>query len=798
MRLMPDAPGPGAAGVRQQRPSAPLSPKPTQSAPWRTTMMRYFLAAAAAPIAGLAHWWLVSMFGPMSPFLTFYPGVLIAALFAGTGPGVLALALSVLLVRHMPAAETGTAAAVTPVDPAALSVFIGMNLVFCLMAEWWRRARLTETAASRQTELLTLTMASIGEGVIATDVEGRVIFINDAAGSLLGCAPSAVQGAPFGSVFKAINALNREPVANLVDSALNPGSRAGAADSRALIRSDGREVAIELSCAPIRSDNGTVRGVVVTFRDCSERRQAEQEAQRLLETVQAEKEWFSQVLSSINEEVYFTDTQKRFTFANAAAMREFGHTSVKGIEVEKVLANLVVLRSDGTPRPIEEAPPLRALAGEVIRDEEHIVRIPRTGELRHRQVSSAPVRDASGRIIGSVSVVRDITERKRAEASLREADHRKDVFLATLSHELRNPLAPILTAARLLESPGVTSAELESCVSIISRQVTHMASLLNDLLDVSRFTRGELTLKMQRVRLQELLDAAVETAQPLIDAKCHRLHLDVPSAPLMLEVDPVRLTQVVSNLLANAAKYTNPGGDITLGSRLEVDALVIFVRDTGIGLAADNVADIFEIFVQLEPAKARAQGGLGIGLALVKGLVELHGGRIHVESAGRDRGSTFNVTFPRSVVIAEPDAQADTPTAAFAREEKSRCVLIADDARDGAAALAMLLQRAGHEVHVAHNGLEALKLAAQVKPDIAFLDIGMPGLSGYEVAMGIRREAWGRQIMLIAVTGWGQEEDKRSAHAAGFDRHFTKPMDPRRLKSIFASRPLSRRLRGGS
>jgi PAS domain S-box-containing protein len=745
----------------------------------------YLLAVAAAAIAGLAQWWLLTLFGPMPPFLTFYPVVLIVALLAGAAPGVLALALSVLLASYLPSVA---AAAGTRADPAAVSVFIAMNLVICLLADRWRRARLTESAASRHMELAGVAMASIREGVVATDAQGRVIFINDAAGGMLGCVPSVALGAPFGLVCKAISASSREPVAELVDSVLHAGSRAGVADSPASILSDGREVAIELSCVPIRSDDGTTRGVVVTLRDCTQRKQAEQEAQRLLEAVQAEKEWLSQVLSSINEEVYFTDTRKRYTFANRVAMREFGYTSVKGIEVEKVLANLVVLRPDGTPRPIEEAPPLRALSGEVIRDEEQIVRIPRTGELRHRQVSSAPVRDANDRIIGAVSVVRDITERKRAEASLREADHRKDVFLATLSHELRNPLAPILTAARLLESPDLTATELERCGSIISRQVIHMASLLNDLLDVSRFTRGELTLNKECVRLQQLLDAAVEAAQPLIDAKGHRLHLEVPSAPLTLEVDPVRLTQVVSNLLANAAKYTNPGGDITLGARLEADALLIFVRDTGIGLAPENVADIFEIFVQLEPAKARAQGGLGIGLALVKGLVELHGGLIDAQSAGRDRGSTFNVTFPRSVVIAQPDALTDAPAAVTPLPEKSRRVLIADDSRDGAVALAMLLQRRGHEVHVAYNGLEALKLAAQVKPDIAFLDIGMPGLSGHEVAAGIRREDWGRQVMLIAVTGWGQEGDKRNAYEAGFDHHFTKPMDPRRLKSIFAGR----------
>jgi PAS domain S-box-containing protein len=706
---------------------------------------------------------------------------------------VVALALSLLPVCCLAALGTITGGTGTCALAAALCVFFAMSVLLCLPAKWWRGARLTAAAESPDLELVRLAMTCIEEGVIVTDTEGRLIFLNEAARTLLGCTHTAVAGATFDSVFNAMNPLNREPVVNLLDSVLTAESRAGVAKELALIRADRREVAIELRGVPIRSEHGKLRGMLVTFRDCTEKKQAEHDMQQLLRTVEAEKEWFSQVLSSITEEVYFTDTQKRYTFANAAAMREFGHTSVRGIEVEKIISNLVVLRPDGTTRPIEEAPPLRALTGEVIRDEEQITKTPRTGELRHRQVSSAPVRDAEGRIIGSVSVVRDITERKRAEAALREADHRKDIFLATLSHELRNPLAPILTAARQLESPEVALADLQSCGSIISRQVTNLASLLDDLLDVSRFTRGELRLKKHCVPLQPLLDSALETARPLIDGKSHRLHLEIAATPLMLEVDPVRLTQIVSNLLANAAKYTNPGGDITLGARLEADGLLIFVRDTGIGLAAENVADIFEIFVQLQPARAHSQGGLGIGLALVKSLVELHGGRIEVQSAGRDRGSTFKVWFPRSVVMAEANNSAAEPLTSTAGKEKSRRVLIADDAPDGAAALAMVLERRGHEVHVARDGLEALKLAEQVRPEIAFLDIGMPGLSGYEVARGIRSEAWGRRMMLIAVTGWGQEDDKRKAHAAGFDHHFTKPMDPRRLTSIFASVPLSHR-----
>ena len=676
--------------------------------------------------------------------------------------------------------------------PAALCVFICMSLGFSVVAEWRRRARLRQGAEQRQLELLTHTMSCFPQGVIVTDAAGRVTFVNQVAAELLQRAPADTTGVSLQSVFEAAaDTSGRKLAANLANSALRGELRTDVAAT--LHPGNAREVIVELSCAPVRSDDGTVRGAVITFRDCTLRKRAERERRRLLESVRAEREWFFQVLSSINEEVYFTDINKRYTFANAAAMSAFGHDNVTGIEVEKIVANLEVLRADGTPRPIEEAPPLRALAGEVIRDEEQITRIPLTGELRHRQVSSAPVRNVRGRIIGSVSVVRDITERKRAEAALREADHRKNLFLATLSHELRNPLAPILTAARLLESPEATEKDRRRCSSIIAHQVTHLAVLLNDLLDVSRFTRGELALKKERVRLQEILDSAVEIARPVIDGKRHRLHLEPLSSPLLLEVDPVRLNQVLSNLLANAAKYTHPGGDITLGARLGPEGLTIFVRDTGIGLAAENVADIFEIFLQLEPSSEQAQGGLGVGLALVKGLVELHGGRVQVLSDGRDRGSTFNVILPRSVVLEDDRVYRSVAVSpAPASLEASRRVLIADDAQQGAEALAMLLKRRGHEVHVAHEGAEALRLAAEVKPDVAFLDIGMPGLSGYEVAARIRRESWGRQMVLVAVTGWGQESHKREAYSAGFDQHFTKPMDPRHLRSLFASMPRRR------
>jgi PAS domain S-box-containing protein len=771
--------------LRKRRLTEPFGASSADAATSRFAAARYFIAAAAVAIAGLAHWRLSVAFGPMPPFVLIYPTVLLVALFVGGGPGILAIILSALLAVYWLFPPAGSFALESTADLIALSVFMGTSVVLCVLAERMRRVKWAQIVAGRQMELLSVTMASIREGVIATDIEGRVIFLNEAAETLLGCKWPDVERHPLESVFKIANAASHEPLTQLVSQVSRAGTLLGDGCDIELLAKNGTILPIEVSGVPLRSEGGNVYGAVVTFRDCSERKRAEKELQRLFDAVHAEREWLSQVLSSINDEVYFTDTEKRYTFVNPSALREFGQSFVQGIEVGKVIANLNVFRSDGTPRPIEEAPPLRALAGEIVRDEEQIIRNPRTGELRHRQASAAPVRDAGGKIIGSVSVVRDITERKRVEEALRDADRRKNVFLATLSHELRNPLAPIRTAARLLESAVVSQADLKRCRSIISRQVAQMASLLDDLLDVSRFTRGELTLKKSYVPLQQVLDAAFEAVQPLINAKQHRLQLELLPSPPTLEVDPVRLTQVISNLLTNAAKYTDPGGEITLGCRVETDTLVIFVRDNGIGLAPEMFSRVFDMFVQVEPTKERSEGGLGIGLALVKALVELHGGTIEVHSAGPEQGTTFTVKLPRSVIVAGPAHMIASDRGTH--DGPARCVLIADDNPDGAEILAMLLQTSGHTVHVANDGAAAFELAARVRPDIAVLDIGMPGLSGYEVAKRIRCEAWGARMTLIAVTGWGQEEDKREALAVGFDYHVTKPMDPAYLESIFAS-----------
>ncbi len=384
----------------------------------------------------------------------------------------------------------------------------------------------------------------------------------------------------------------------------------------------------------------------------------------------------------------------------------------------------------------------------------------------------------------SKSLEQRVAERTQA---LHELDRRKNIFLATLAHELRNPLAPIRTAAQLLDSPHLSHSDLQRTRAIVARQVTHMASLLDDLLDISRFSNGDICLQRVDVSLQQVLDAAVETAQPLIVAKNHRLQIEMPAAPIMLHADPIRLSQVVSNLLTNAAKYTDPEGRITVGCRMEAASVVIFVRDTGIGIAPEMRSKIFDIFVQADGAKDRAQGGLGIGLTLVKALVELHGGEVDVQSDGRERGCQFTVILPRSIVIENHDGRSAAADIEVHRGPMRR-ILIADDNQDAAETLALLMRLARHEVHVACDGAAALELAERIRPDVALLDIGMPGLTGYEVAERIRSEPWGREVLLIAVSGWGQQSDKDRAQMAGFDLHLTKPVDPSEFEQLMAPR----------
>lgn len=373
-----------------------------------------------------------------------------------------------------------------------------------------------------------------------------------------------------------------------------------------------------------------------------------------------------------------------------------------------------------------------------------------------------------------------------ANEELSDAARAKDEFLATLAHELRNPLNAISTSAQVLKVAADRPNALQFAVDVIGRQVGQMSRLLDDLLDVSRITRNRLILRTALHSISSILNAAVETAQPLIDQKQHRLNLHVPNKDIFVQGDSVRIAQVLSNLLTNAAKYTEPSGDITVNVTQDDDMVTIRVRDTGIGIPQHSINSIFDMFAQLRPALDRSEGGLGIGLALAKGIVDLHGGTLSVSSEGENRGSEFVVCLP--IASDElPETSADVTSSE--QQTLSRRVLVADDNPDSLRSLTLLLRAQGHTVFAAKDGGEAVRLFKQYQPEFALLDIGMPVFNGYEVAQQVRSLSETQatsKATLIAVTGWGQPEDKRKALAAGFDHHVTKPLGKDILHSIFA------------
>lgn len=384
----------------------------------------------------------------------------------------------------------------------------------------------------------------------------------------------------------------------------------------------------------------------------------------------------------------------------------------------------------------------------------------------------------------------DITDRKQMEEELRqragelaEADRRKDEFLAMLAHELRNPLAPLRNGLRVLQMAAGDAGAFERARSMMERQLSHLVRLVDDLLDVARINRNKLDLQRTRITLADAVAHAVESARPALDAAGHELHVELPPEPVPLDADLTRLAQVFGNLLTNSARYTEPGGRIWLTAVRDGHEVVVAVRDTGIGIPAEALPHLFDLFCQGDRRLERAQGGLGIGLALVKALTEMHGGTVEAHSPGPGRGSTFVVHLP----VAVPAEPADAAAPSALRGGSRRRILIADDNRDIADSLALYLALCGHEVRTAWDGLEAVALAAAFRPDAIVLDIGMPGLNGYDACRRIRAEPWASGTLIVAATGWGQEADRQKSREAGFDHHLVKPVDPDVLERILTT-----------
>lgn len=438
---------------------------------------------------------------------------------------------------------------------------------------------------------------------------------------------------------------------------------------------------------------------------------------------------------------------------------------------DRVLAS--AQRSWETGEPWEETFPLRGV----------------DGKYRWFLSRATPIRGADGKVQRWFGTNTDITDLREAEEALRLADRRKDEFLATLAHELRNPLAPVRNALEIMKRAGGDRARIDQARSMMDRQMLHLERLVDDLLDVSRITRDKLELRRQRVDLAAVVQQAVETVRPQADANGQRIHVELPPAPIELDADAVRLGQVFSNLLSNACKYSDTGSEVWLSVEPRGERAIVTVRDNGQGIPPKMLDHIFEMFAQVPGPLDRPLVGLGIGLTLVRRLVEMHGGTVEAKSEGLGRGSTFVVELPVVAVLARPKPVA-APPAAAAKGVRRR-ILIVDDNRDAAESLAVLLSISGHETRTAHDGPESLRTAAAFRPDVVLLDIGLPGMNGYEVARQLRSEPTGAGLVLIALTGWGQDEDRRLSAEVGFDHHLVKPVHPGELGALIDQLPAS-------
>jgi PAS domain S-box-containing protein len=1009
--------------------------RPITSYAWATV----FLVAAV-----LLRWLLDPLMGDTLPLVTLFGAVAAAVWLGGYRPAIVVGILGYLACAYLFIPPRGRFV----FDLETVVGLVAYLFTCSLIIGFGEAMQGAQMQASQRRELLRVTLGSIGDGVITTDVEGRVTYLNSVAESLTGWKQQDALGHPLETVFRIVNEQTRRPVESPATKALREGVVVGLANHTLLIQKDGSERPIDDSAAPIRDEHGQVSGCVLIFRDVTAQRRLERDKTNQLLTARL----LASVVESSDDAIISKSLEGVIQSWNAAAERIFGYAPEQAVgrhislvipperlaEEDHIIARLKAgqriehfeterLRSDGqrilvsltiSPvrdeagnvvgaskivrdvtqqrqaeqrerqllaeaaaanakfraffdqgalfsgimdtqgtilepnrlclegcgftreqvigRPFWEGPwwspssslveqiksasaqaaagrtfraempyyladgsermadvtiqPIKDETGQVLflalngaditdrkraeADREKFVtlienstdfigmcdlkgipffinraglemvgldsieqarRMPvpdfffeedqpkimgeffpavlekghgeievrfrnfKTGEARWMAYKVLTLTDPAGEPKAFATVSQDVTERKQLENNLRklaadlsEGDRRKDEFLAMLAHELRNPLAPISNAVQVLRKGDSDAKAIHSSSEMLERQVGHMARLVDDLLDVSRITRGKIELRKERVELAEILNQAVESTRALYKSMNHELTVTLPLDSVTLNADSTRLAQVVGNLLNNASKFTDKGGHIELTVERENKRAMIRVKDSGIGIAAEQVPRVFELFTQVDTSLERSRDGLGIGLTLVKTLVEMHGGTVEAHSEGLGHGSEFVIRLPISDETGMP---LPRPTVSEPVRALGRRILIVDDNEDGAESLALLLKLSGHETHTAHDGLEGIEAAERLRPDAVLLDIGLPNLNGYEVCRRIREQAWGKNLMLVAVTGWGQEEDRHKSKEAGFNTHIVKPVDHNALLKLFASLSSSRTAR---
>jgi PAS domain S-box-containing protein len=627
----------------------------------------------------------------------------------------------------------------------------------------------TEEALRRQVALTRHYIDTVQTVIVALDSEGRITLINREGCRILGYDEEELLGRNwFETCVPQPEGLNTVYVT--FRKIMNGELEAAEYYENPVRCRDGSRRLIAWHNATLTDPDGTIIGTLSSGEDITERKRAE-------EALRASEARFRQLADAMPQLVWTAGPDGAVDYFNSRAAEYAGLVQSPG----DGLGWARVLHPDDIQRCQEAW--RDAISSGMTYDCEHRLRMA-DGSWRWHLSRAVPVRDQQWHVVKWFGTATDIQDLKLAQEALREADRRKDEFLATLAHELRNPLAPIRNAVQILKRNDAPEPTQEAARNMIDRQMQHMVRLIDDLLDVSRITRGKLQLQRQRLDLAQVLEHAIDVARPLIEHAGLDLSVSLPPQPVHVDADPVRLTQVLTNLLDNACKYTGKDGEIRLCAERDGADVVVTVSDTGIGIAREILPQVFDMFTQVQSASERAKSGLGIGLALARGLVQMHGGDIEALSDGPGKGSTFIIRLPADQgTLVSPPAQPETSSKP---ETTKHRVLVADDTEDVAKSLAVLLRLEGHEVATAQDGLEAVEAAERMRPDLALLDLGMPKLDGYGACRRIREQPWGKAMHIVAFTGWGQDEARRKCEEAGFDDHLVKPVDPDNVLQLLA------------
>jgi PAS domain S-box-containing protein len=724
--------------------------------PW--ALMLLMLAAATALRGALD-----PVLGDRAPFITYYPLTVFLALFAGPWPAAVSIALSVILSGLLFGPSTPIRA-----DVVALAIYIPVNAVLIALIERVRKvseaARRSEAAAAAQRAVLEAALGSVDAGVYSWNPDTGGAEWDARLRTMYGFA--ADEPATYDALMAHVHPADRARVERAVLDATAPdGPRRYTVEFR-IVRADG-EIRWISSTAFAVFEHGRLVRVVGTGRNVTERRR--------VEAALRESEQRFATLAEGSPVLLWVSGPGGSEFVNRA-YREFvgvgSDEEVSGYDWSRFV------HPDDRDDYVNAYKRAFAVQGQFTTE----FRFRRAdGEYRWMRTDATPRFGDDGELIGYVGASVDITERRNAEEGLRLADRQKDEFLAMLAHELRNPLAPIRNASEVLALRYAGDTQAAVPIAMLRRQSDHLARLVDDLLDVTRIAQGRIALKAQPLEIGVIVAQAIETVGPLAQAKAQLLRFERDERPLCVSGDRARLVQSLTNVLQNAVKFTPQGGQIVVCARDAGSDLELTVRDNGVGIAPELVPRVFDLFVQSERTPDRSQGGLGIGLSVVKRLVEMHGGAVRLLSDGDGRGTTVTIRLP---LIEPPQTVArPAPTVSGARR-----VLVVDDSTDAADSLAMLLELEGHDVATAYTAAAALEKAERLQPEIAFIDIGLPQMDGYEVARRLRASERCRAIRLVALTGYGQPDDRDQARRAGFDHHLVKPADLESVDAILAER----------